>query len=36
MWKALSRGDPEEARPITGILAMVLIRNLFVGGFVEI
>ena len=36
MWQALSRGDPEEARPITGVLAMALIRNLFVGGFVEI
>ena len=29
-------GDREEARPITGVLAMALIRNLFVGGFVEI
>jgi len=28
--------DREEARPITGVLAMALIRNLFVGGFVEI
>ena len=36
MWQALSRGDREEARPITGVLAMALIRNLFVGGFVEI
>ena len=36
MWQALSRGDPEEARPITGLLAMALIRILFVGGFVEI
>jgi hypothetical protein len=36
MWQALSRGDREEARPITGALAMALIRNLFVGGFVEI
>jgi hypothetical protein len=33
MWQALSRGDREEARPITGALA---IRNLFAGGFVEI
>ena len=36
MWQALSRGDPEEARPITGVLAMALIRILFVGGFVEV
>ena len=28
MWQALSRGDREEARPITGALAMALIRNL--------
>jgi hypothetical protein len=35
-WQTLSRGDREEARPITGVLAMALIRNLFVGGFVEI
>jgi hypothetical protein len=36
MWQALSRGDREEARPVTGVLAMALIRNLFVAGFVEI
>ena len=36
MWQALSRGDREEAPPITEVLAMALIRNLFVGGFVEI
>ena len=36
IWQALSRGDREAARPITGVLAMALIRNLFVGGFVEI
>jgi hypothetical protein len=36
VWQALSRGNREAARPITGVLAMALIRNLFVGGFVEI
>ena len=36
MWQTLSRGDREEARPITGVLAMALTRNLFVGEFVEI
>ena len=36
MWQALSRGDPEEARPLTGVLAMALIRSRFVDGFVEI
>ena len=36
MWQALSRGDREEARPIPWVLAMALIRSLFVGGFVEI
>ena len=33
---AFSEFGVEEARPITGVLAMALIRNLFVGGFVEI
>jgi len=35
MWQALSRGDREAARPITGVLAMALLRNLFVGRFAE-
>ena len=35
MWQALSRGDREEARPITGVLAMALLRNLIVGRFAE-